>query len=236
MILTIWGNSTIGFNVTVVPYDATDLSDYSDNITTYWGVSSNKVNSLGSTASSEEATEMYWGHNPKRNIGSKDEDHRTKFGIKIMDPESMSSGDEAVFHIPGDQVTGIIDITGERTTSTGTPTTQSSAPTPVTADEINNKEAFNLVLVGGPCVNSLSAEFLGVTFPACGAASGLTEDTAIIELKENGDKMALVVAGWEAPDTRRAGVVLANYEDFELTGTSATVTGTSIDVSAITVA
>ncbi len=43
---------------------------------------------------------------------------------------------------------------------------------------------------------------------------------------ENGNKVAMVIAGYDAIDTRKAAKVVANYGDYNLGGEEATVTGT----------
>jgi hypothetical protein len=98
----------------------------------------------------------------------------------------------------------------------------------------------NVVAVGGPCVNAAVRKILNLgDAPVCGTASGLTEGTAVLELKDLGTKKALLVYGWEADDTRRAAIVVKSPASFKdgLTGkTKATVRGTSLDVSGITIA
>ncbi|MBS3172224.1 hypothetical protein J4438_01415 [Candidatus Woesearchaeota archaeon] len=77
----------------------------------------------------------------------------------------------------------------------------------------------NLVLVGGPCVNSVTADFMDTTFPACGTASGIAQDKAVIQMITQGEQTALVVAGWEKADTQRAATKVADPESV-LTGAS----------------
>ncbi|MFA6889084.1 MAG: hypothetical protein WC254_06330, partial [Candidatus Woesearchaeota archaeon] len=88
----------------------------------------------------------------------------------------------------------------------------------------------NQIIVGGPAVNRLAAEAVGVTYPAYGLSSGLLQGAgeAVIKLVEQGSKVAIVVAGWEAEDTQRATTVLANYANYatKLTGAEVKVTGT----------
>ena len=95
--------------------------------------------------------------------------------------------------------------------------------------QVTTPASYNLILVGGPAVNRLSAQFLGVTYPAYGEASGLKTGEAVLSLKDNGDKVALIVAGWEGTDTQRAAAVLKNYEAYKgkLTGAEVKVSGTT---------
>ena len=108
------------------------------------------------------------------------------------------------------------------------------------ASEVAGREtSMNLIVVGGPCINSVAATLMGSSTPLCGEASGLKPGEAVIKLFENGDNVAMLVAGWSAADTRRATKVVAEYGDYaeDLTGSEVVVTGTSgsdITVSAPT--
>lgn len=101
----------------------------------------------------------------------------------------------------------------------------------VLASQVSDPTAVNVISVGGSCINSVTAEIMGLTYPACGADSGLSEGEGIVKLYESGDKVAIVVAGWEAEDTTRATRVLADYKAYQeggqLVGTEVKVTGTS---------
>jgi len=92
--------------------------------------------------------------------------------------------------------------------------------------------ANNVLSIGGSCVNAISAEIMGLEAGTCGAASGIPQNKALIKLFENGEKVSMVIAGWTAEDTQRASRVLANYEDYALSGMEVEVTGTSLsDIS-----
>jgi hypothetical protein len=101
----------------------------------------------------------------------------------------------------------------------------------VLASQVSDPTAANVITVGGPCINSVTAEIMGLTYPACGADSGLGEGEGLVKLYESGDKVAIVVAGWEAEDTTRATRVLADYKTYQeagqLVGSEVKVTGTS---------
>lgn len=58
------------------------------------------------------------------------------------------------------------------------------------------------IVVGGPAVNRLAADLLGVSFPAYGSASGVSMDEAMI--KYYSAKNAVLVYGYEAKDTAAA--------------------------------
>jgi len=95
--------------------------------------------------------------------------------------------------------------------------------------EVTDIKAQNSIIVGGPCVNDAAADALGLARGSCGAASGVPANKAILKLVsfDNGN-VALVVAGWEAKDTRRASRVLADYSNYALSGAEMEVSGTSM--------
>lgn len=73
---------------------------------------------------------------------------------------------------------------------------------------IKNK---NLIVVGGPCVNSVAAYFYG--YPE-DCAEGFAPGRGKIQLFRNGKGIAMVVAGFTAEDTQTAARILSNYEDY----------------------
>ena len=102
------------------------------------------------------------------------------------------------------------------------------------ASEVHDITAQNMIVVGGPCANSVAAELMGTSPETC--ADGFTEGKAMIKLYEQGSKVAMLVAGYSALDTRRASRVLANYDQYALSGTEVEVSGTTltdISVSAV---
>jgi S-layer protein (TIGR01564 family) len=93
-------------------------------------------------------------------------------------------------------------------------------------------QSKNLILVGGPCVNTLTAQALGLPAGTCGNASTVPVNNAMIKIVNNAftnGLTALVVAGWEAENTRAACSVLQQFSSYTagLTGTGVEVDGTS---------
>ena len=93
-------------------------------------------------------------------------------------------------------------------------------------DQISDVTAQNLIVVGGPCVNSVAATLFG---NPTDCTQGFEQGKAMIKLfeQDNGN-VALLVAGYAADDTRRAAKVLANYDDYadKLQGKEVIVSGT----------
>ena len=105
--------------------------------------------------------------------------------------------------------------------------------------DVKDPMAQSMVVVGGPCVNSVAAALLGNP-KEC--TSGFEQGKAMIKLFDSADgmnagKVAMLVAGYSGQDTKRATDVLANYKDYadQLKGKEVVVSGTtsgSISVSA----
>ena len=94
--------------------------------------------------------------------------------------------------------------------------------------DISDVAGQNMIVVGGPCANSVAFTLMGS--PA-DCAAGFQEGEAMLKLFEqtNGN-VALLVAGYGAMDTRRAAKVLANYKDYaaSLKGKEVKVKGTTL--------
>ena len=234
---TALGNAGDMVNLTIVPFHSTDLPDYNDNITMEWGLSSGSVNSLGITASSEEAGELYWfskwTDTLQNAIGTKDEDHRTRYGIIIRDPKAHGSSDEVVLDIPGDQVQAnvVIKGTSAKSTSTGGSVIVNPIPSSAAAlsEEVTSTSAQNLIVVGGPAVNPLANSVFGLT------RGDFTPNEAMVKLADNGANVALLVAGYSAVDTRNAAGAVAAGKLSGLTKAEAKVVSTTQTVGSYTV-
>ncbi len=128
--------------------------------------------------------------------------------------------------------------TDASTAEAATTTTQTVMPISVSAvkldTEVSSVTNKNIVAVGGPCANSVVSELMGN--PAdCSTALGVESGQALIKLFENGDYVALVVAGQDAMDTRLAAQIVSNWEDYDLTGDemiATTVSESSLSVEA----
>jgi hypothetical protein len=148
-------------------------------------------------------------------------DTRTERGFIISSYYNSDSADEFSFSVPGDNADYDVEVIVSGTSSTvsttgGTTQVNSVAGVSVIKldSEITDPASKNLILVGGPAVNSLTAQALGLSYPTTGAASTIPENAATLRLVSNafgGSNSALVVAGWGADDTRNAASVLQDY-------------------------
>ncbi len=172
-----------------------------------------------------------------------DEDHHlamTDYGAKIdlYEPSGTTEAETLLVEYPlaerGAQVYVTMGSVAVSSTSTGTScTVQDITPSTKTASEVSGvAKANNLIVVGGPCANSVVPDVFGLT---CSGWS-LKPGEGIIKLAENGNKVAVLVAGTGADDTKRAAVVLANAKQYKskLAGkTEVVVKGTTEEVSSV---
>jgi hypothetical protein len=100
-------------------------------------------------------------------------------------------------------------------------------------DEDAASMSKHMVVVGGPCVNTVAASLMGN--PAS-CAEGFEEGKAMLKYFNRNGRAALLVAGYSAQDTLGASYVLADYEDYALSGNEVEVVVASLsDISVSTV-
>ncbi len=223
-------DTRINFTLNIIGDTTTgDLWNGYDDIQMYFGLSAANASfdSLGDTRSTEEADEMKWS-TIGTTIGSKDEDHRSAYGIIIKNPKSNGASDQIELSIPQDQVKANIVIKGTSSTVSGGDTTYVPVKvSPVTkfASEVTSASDYNLILVGGPCANALVEELFELTCEGWAYSEG----EAVVKLAENGDKVAMLVAGTSGEDTRRAAKAVLGYGDYDFSGSEVIVSGTSLE-------
>jgi hypothetical protein len=256
--LDLSGDASAGANLLNLTLDiqgktTTDLPDNYDDLNIQLKhANAGAFAGIGATASTEEADELQWaggtGSIVWQNIGTKDEDHRTMYGIVVKNPKSHGASDEVVLEIPKEEVFAKIVVKGPTTTVTSSSGSSVKNVVPVTNavakldTEVSLPVGKHLVLVGGPAVNRLTAQALGLTYPTYGGsgllpfAEGEGYVSVVDGVLETG-KFAVVVAGWEASNTRDACSVLQQFESFstQLDGNNA-VKVTSVSASGITAA
>ena len=173
------------------------------------------------------------------------ENTRMANGIIIEDPDADASSDKVVIRVPTDVSDYKIDIRAAQPKGIGAPTSTllrgAAAPITGVASKVDTEvldglQTWNVISVGGPAINEVSAKLKGLTFPAYGAASGINPGEAVIELMKNGNNWALIAAGYDKENTRAAGLVLRHHGDYadKLKGTSVVVKG--VEATGITVA
>jgi hypothetical protein len=224
--------TTINITLNITGKTTTDLAIDRDALETAWTWNSGAsgFSYLGETEGDADGPELKWcrGNGVTcnwLNIATKDEDHRTTYGIVVKNPDSQGNGEQVVLHVPAEQVFAKVVIKGPSTTVTSATgdTTKDVIPIEtaiaVLDTEVGTNPGKHLILMGSAAVNRKSAEVMGLTYPTYGA-SGLfpfSEGQAIIKLYEDVIEpgyVALLVAGWSADDTRNAASVMQQYTTF----------------------
>jgi hypothetical protein len=163
---------------------------------------------------------------------SKDDysDAYTRWGTHV---EYDSDNDIVTIEYPSEESTVDVYITsGVVTTSSGGETTDGlvkvDVGAPMLDEEVADWKAQNVIVVGGPCVNTVAAELMGNPEDC---AAGFEEGKAKIKLFHDiagqEDNVALLIAGMTGDDTRRACSVMNSYSDYELEGVEVEMTATS---------
>jgi len=93
-------------------------------------------------------------------------------------------------------------------------------------DEDAEKMTKNMIVVGGPCVNTVAAALMG---NPTNCAEGFEKGKAKIKFFEWKGKAALLVAGYEAKDTMGAAYALVQKDKFKLSGDEVELVVTSLD-------
>lgn len=254
--------NTINLTIDIEGKTTTDLPDQYDDLFIRLGhAAQGTFTKIGDTANTEESDELTWCL-PKAtcdvattptaniNIGTKDEDHRTMYGIIVENPKSHGASDEVVLKVPNDQVLATVIVKGPSTTVSSTSTGTVKKVVPVTTavakldTEISDPATVDkdLILVGGPGVNKLTAQAMGLTYPTYGSSGLLpiSSGEGYIKVYEDVFKTGqevVVVFGWEATETRNACSVLQQYASFATQfDANVAVKVTSVSASGITAA
>jgi hypothetical protein len=199
---------------------------------------------LGATANSAETTELNvtteadTGDN--RNAGKVSQDVVDDSGLIVLSPVSYGGSDTVKFKVPSKALAAKVYF-GKLGAAAAGQTYEKYVPVTVPVAKLDTEltdadKAKNLVVVGGPCVNKEAANALGLTYPACGAASTIPENAALIKVVKDypaTGKYTVVVAGWEAANTRTACSVIQQYATL-LKGQPAAVKVTAATAAGIT--
>lgn len=125
------GNATSGANVLNITLDilgktAADLANNYDDLNIQLKhASGGAFGGIGDTAGTEEADELQWAGGTGTilwtNLGTKNEDHRSIYGIVIKDPSTNGASDQVVLEVPSDQVFGTLRFGNNTLTTCTTP-------------------------------------------------------------------------------------------------------------------
>ncbi len=239
------GTSQLKMNLTLE-------SDTGDDVLFYFEESS--ATSSGFTyvghsdSDTTQANDLLYGDTAgaERDLSGYEEDVRTGDGVVLLDPDSNSPSDAYKLKLPADYGTDF-EVTvvayGPGTTATSGTGGKVKQVVPVTSavakldTEVPAPASVgkDLVLVGGPAVNRLTAQVMGLTFPHYGGQGGLpyAEGEGYVSYHANGfatGQDVVTVQGWSAENTRAAASVLQQFASFasKLDGkTAVKVTGSA---------
>ncbi|MBU5688822.1 MAG: S-layer protein [Candidatus Aenigmarchaeota archaeon] len=237
MVLKVQNALTTGFYLVV-----DDIAS-SNDLVMRWTISSDAIDHLGTNADQKDSDELWYG---SQQIGTKEKDLRSEYGYIIATPSTNGDRDQVVLRVPADQVKAKVVVYGPGGTSSTTEGGKIKKVVPVTTTvakldtEVDPTTVDkHLVLVGGPAVNRLTAQAMGLSFPTYGSSGMLPfgEGEAYIKVYDGVFKpgqVVVVVAGWEAENTRMATSLLQQFDTFAgQLGSNTAVKVTSLSASGI---
>jgi hypothetical protein len=144
--------------------------------------------------------------------------------FELYNPSSGDDSDELTIDYPGAQrypqvfvTAGTVDVADSEMGESGSLMTEQVNPIAVGLAVLDTDApalgSAKLIVVGGPCVNTVAAELMG---NPTSCAEGFTPGKAVIKFYAS--QNALLVAGYGAQDTLGAAYVLADASDYKLTG------------------
>ncbi len=171
----------------------------------------------------EEADELKYSptaaYSGAKDIGTKDYDYVTDYGVIIKKPESQfGSGSNFEIMVPTNQQKATLLVTSKASVVAASSGNSGAyklnkiqAPIAILDSEAESMVGdSNLIVVGGPYVNSVAAELMGN--PTNEQIAKMFEPGKA-KIKLWADKNAILVAGYSADDTTGAARVLARYDD-----------------------
>lgn len=172
------------------------------------------------TGSDPISTDLQYG---SEELGTKEYDYFTHYGVKISNPSQTLENGKVVLGIPGEQNKVSVSI-GQDAPVTTTTVAASMPVMAVLDTDVVDPLAQDLILVGGPTVNKL-VKALGGSYAERDFYAGAGK-LLFVERAFGGPHDAIVVAGWDADDTRAAAHLLENYGVESLAGKTSVVVHT----------
>jgi len=222
--------ATKTFTLTEADHDQATLAVL--NFTATVDTADNDVKVQWADTPSNSASGIVFGDNDD---GADNKMGLTQYGSYVT--ADIDNYDSVEGYVPQDQdgeVTyGVFFAPTDATVSTtggSTVTTQKVNPIAVGTAVLDSSvslasESKNLIVVGGPCANSVAAALLKSAKDNCGA--GFTPGKAVVQLFDTPmGKTAMLVAGYEATETQAASRAVA-LMDKRLVGKSVTLTVTN---------
>lgn len=207
----------------------TDDDDRKDDLT---GTDENVSVSFSFTEADTEVDSQVRNGNMTFWVSDPEESTVTKgyqnYGTFVKETNPSGSSRTIEIDVPEAQVGGNLYVTSGSTVTASSASGGSMVAVEVVDatkldSEVADAMAQNLIVVGGPCVNTVAAELLGNPVDC---TEGFTPGKARVKLFENGESVAMLVAGYSGADTRLAGKVIAQRYS-ELSGDEVEIEGTT---------
>lgn len=166
----------------------------------------------------------------KQSIQGEDRDVATNaYGTWFDVTTETNEADSLTIRYPSEQVEGLVFVTGAEVSRSTVSSAGATRINPIAVgsavlDSDVSYDQDNMIVVGGPCVNTMAAQLL--QNPA-DCAEGFVEGKGMLKLFDTGANTALLVAGYGAGDTVATSRVLAEYGDYDLAGEEMVVVQTS---------
>ncbi len=236
----LWGNLDPGNNenISVVLFEDEDgqedkaaLKDWV-NVSVY-ADSNSRLNVRSITLSDRNASQISWNSDTYKKT------YYDRWGTYVYQ-DTSGNQNTVTLEYPGTEATTDVYVTAGVTTTSATEAGEAESVTiqkievgaTKLASEVSDVAAQNVIAVGGPCANAASAK--AKSNPE-DCAAGYEAGKGLIELIDTGaGKVAMVVAGYSAADTRAATGIVANYGDNALSGTKMEVTTATKTVMEVT--
>jgi hypothetical protein len=152
----------------------------------------------------------------------------TRYGTYLE--YDSTDNDKVTVKYPDEQMYADLLITavGAEVTSTGAGGNVAELGSVAVLDsEIDTVSSKNLIVVGGSCINTVAAKLLGSTTPICGAdftnKTGISANQFLVKVLDSPyatGKVAMLVAGWEGADTRKAVTYVTANKPLTVVGTT----------------
>jgi len=165
----------------------------------------------------------------------------TGYGVflEVYRPQSSTQAEDLTVEYPLSQRGARVFVTGGQVSVAdvaGGGTSQQIQPlqlgTAKLASEIADITQWNAIVVGGPCANPIAAQLMGNPDPCW---ESIPENKAIVKLYTHANgRVALLVAGRTAKNTRQGCRAVATGQVTSVAGTSAMVSGTSLTDTTVT--
>lgn len=195
---------------------------------------------LGTKGTAEAGDLQFNNTGSLADVGTWEHNVVDKYGVTAVSVKSNTQSDKIVIKYPAGQVKGKFGIGKATGTATAGGEIKYKEAIPIKTNVVKldsevgsaDKTGSDMVLLGGPCVNSLVADLATAGKFDYSCSNWPAQNIGIIKVVQDAfasGKSVLIIAGTRAADTSLAALVVQNEEKLaSITADKATVTGTSL--------